>query len=184
MCCVISSNTYAAQSFSRGWAPDQYEPIGQEPRPGISLLAPMLGPRWVPEQPRSASILIAFAARCGRSALMSPSPPLLVHHRAALLASPLNAAFSFNIVGARGPARRRAHRRLFTSISAVGGEETRFEVDRSKAREALQRLDQQLESLAQQETLPKRKRPSPPPLGTPPNFFRSYLYFPFAVSLL
>ncbi|CAL9052589.1 unnamed protein product [Musa banksii] len=95
---------------------------------------------------------------------MSPSPPQLVHHRAALLASPLNAAFSFNIVGAPGPARRRAHRRLFTAISAMGGEETRFEVDPSKAREALQRLDQQLESLAQQEALPKKKRPSPPPL--------------------
>ncbi|XP_020092979.1 uncharacterized protein LOC109713349 isoform X3 [Ananas comosus] len=39
-------------------------------------------------------------------------------------------------------------------------EETGFEIDRQKAREALRKLDQQLQSLSQPESLPK-KRPPP-----------------------
>ncbi|WOL07690.1 hypothetical protein Cni_G16437 [Canna indica] len=100
---------------------------------------------------------------------MFPSHSLLVHHRPAFLPSVLDAIISFNTVGALGLHKRRCYscsrkvHRSFPVIGAAGREEAPpFEVDRDKAREALQQLDQQLENLAQQQALPKKKRPSPP----------------------
>lgn len=89
---------------------------------------------------------------------MFPSPLPLVHRSPSSLLSPWH--------GIRRLDRSRFHR-AFSVNGPLGREENRMEVDRDKAREALRQLDQQLESLAQQETLPRKKRPVPPPfLGT------------------
>ncbi|XP_008786135.2 uncharacterized protein LOC103704561 isoform X2 [Phoenix dactylifera] len=55
----------------------------------------------------------------------------------------------------------RSSRRRFSPppSGAAEKEESQFEIDREKAREALQKLDQQLQTLSQGESLPK-KRPS------------------------
>ncbi|KAG1368746.1 putative Cytochrome b [Cocos nucifera] len=61
-----------------------------------------------------------------------------------------------------GPSWRTISRRLSPPPSgAAEKEETQFEIDREKAREALQKLDQQLQTLSQQESLPKKRPPSP-----------------------
>lgn len=89
---------------------------------------------------------------------MLPSPLPLVQRSPSSLLSPW--------LGIRRLDRSRFHR-AFSVNDPLGREETRMEVDRDKAREALRQLDQQLESLAEQETLPRKKRPAPPPfLGT------------------
>ncbi|XP_072987018.1 uncharacterized protein [Typha latifolia] len=67
---------------------------------------------------------------------------------------------------------KRSRRRLSPPNASMEKEETQVEIDREKAREALQKLDQQLQGLSQQES-PPRKRP--PPAVSEPNLDRDMI---------
>nr|XP_010923435.2 uncharacterized protein LOC105046525 isoform X2 [Elaeis guineensis] len=99
---------------------------------------------------------------CG--AIPPPSP--FFNSKCTAFSSYLDADVShYNYTTRLGLSWRRSSRRLSPPPSgAVEKEETQFEIDREKAREALQKLDEQLQTLSQQESLPK-KRPSSPSLS-------------------
>lgn len=75
------------------------------------------------------------------------------------------------------PWRTSSRRRGPPPSGAAEKEETQFEIDQEKAREALQKLDQQLQSLSQQESLPKKRPPSPSLFGIYfiLNYFRCFI---------
>ncbi|KAJ8638016.1 hypothetical protein MRB53_012283 [Persea americana] len=85
--------------------------------------------------------------------LSSQSPPISCFHReqSFLLFWPC----AYN---------HRTRRSRSSSLNAVD-KESQFEIDREKAREALQKLDEQLETLSQKQITPKKRLPSSlPPL--------------------
>lgn len=97
-----------------------------------------------------------------------PPPSLSFHSKPTPFSSSSYAHVSHKYTRRRlGSSRRSSSssRRLSPPPSCTAEkEETQFEIDREKAREALQKLDQQLQTLSQQESLPK-KRPSSPSLS-------------------
>lgn len=97
--------------------------------------------------------------------LSSQSPPISCFHReqSFLLFWPC----AYN---------HRTRRSRSSSLNAVD-KESQFEIDREKAREALQKLDEQLETLSQKQITPKKRLPSSlPPLGTLSLSLNKYLY--------
>lgn len=87
--------------------------------------------------------------------LSSQSPPISSFHREQ----------SFLLFWPCGYSHR-TRRSRSSSLNAVD-KESQFEIDREKAREALQKLDEQLETLSQKQITPKKRLPSSlPPLGT------------------
>ncbi|MQL96378.1 hypothetical protein Taro_029051 [Colocasia esculenta] len=103
--------------------------------------------------------VLLFSSRPSLPPLLSPFHPTAPIAATAFSLFPLythcRGFSSGDVDGARSPARRRAKR------WAAVERDSEFEIDRDKAREALEKLDQQLKALSEKETGPPKRRAPP-----------------------